>query len=168
MDETTIHNARLSGGDHKKIRIPADPGDICRPTVAHGDGGIPVLQQHGDRLADHGAAPDNGNVLPPEGNPIVIQKFDAGLGSAGGKAPALPGENRSLGAGGAAVDVLLRKQGFAGGKLIEMGWQRTEYQTAVNGAVPIDPLNGGEQDAGSVTQTVRIPIFSARLRAARS
>ena len=75
----------------------------------------------------------------------MIQKFHAGLGCTGSKAFSRPGIDRSQRARCHAVNILIRKQCITGRKLIQMRRQRAKHQTAVNGAVPIDALNGRKQ-----------------------
>ena len=59
-------------------------------------------------------APNDGDVLPAEGEAIVIQKLNAGLGGARGEASAFPGEDHSLRTRCHTVDILFRKQRVTG------------------------------------------------------
>ena len=113
--------------------------------MAHGDGGIPVLQQHGERLPDHQTASDDDNIFPPEGNTVVIQKLDTCLRCAGGKASSLSGKDSCQGTGRHAVDVFLGQKRVTGGKFIQLRRQGAEHQTAVDSAVPVDPVNCGKK-----------------------
>ena len=82
--------SRTAGGSDENIGLPGDGSQIRRPGMGHGDGGVPLQQQHGRRLSDDTAAAHYAGPFPCQRNLIVLQKPQAGLSGTGSKATLFP------------------------------------------------------------------------------
>ena len=159
--------AALAHGHHDHISLFAEGGQVLGAGVADRDRSVFAVQHHGGRLAHHKASAHHHGPLAGEGNIVILQNFQAGLGGAGRVAQRRVGKHAGQRAVRDAVNVLFRGQCRADGAVIELPGQRAEEQTAVNGLVRVDFFNDFQQGVLSgIGGQQKLPDGCAHLAAA--
>ncbi len=109
------------------------------------DGGVACEQEHGKGAAHHEAAPDDAHALSRQLDAVVVGDLDAGGGRGRSKADARAGKDARKGCRRAAVHVLVRCDGLAGGLLVEGRRQRAEEHNAVHGSIGVQLVDACKQ-----------------------
>src|SRR5580693_10396631 len=79
-DVTGADQPGAADGRDQDVGLAGDGGQVDRPRVADGDGGVPVEQQVGGGLADHYRAAHHDRVPTPQLHLIVVEQGEHRLG----------------------------------------------------------------------------------------
>ena len=128
-----------AGSRDQDVRPAGEGPDIPRAGVAVDDGRVLMHEHHGDRAADDEGPADDRDILPADGDPVMMQDLHDRLGGAGREARLCIGEHTCQGQVRAAVDVLGRVEHLPGLFIVQLLWQRPEQQDPVDGVILVDP-----------------------------
>ena len=110
--------------------------------MGYGHGRVALEQQHGHRLADHKATPDDEDAPARDLDAVVVQNLDAGLRRARSKGPVGAGKQRTERTLATRVDVLVGCQGIADPLFVDVRGERAQYEQTVNGIIRVDGFDG--------------------------
>ena len=85
-DPVALDQARYARRDDQHVGASTHPGEVAGARVAHRDGGVLLLQQQGDGLADERAASHHDGVGALELDSVVLENAQDTEGGAGGEA----------------------------------------------------------------------------------
>jgi hypothetical protein len=159
LDHVAADDAGPAGGDTDDVGPPKVSGEVPRPGVAHGDGGVAGEQQLRERLADQARAAHHDRFRADQRRPVVVEDLHAARRRARqhhGRAREEAAEVRGM----QPVGVLGGGDGLHRLVLVEALGQRQLEQDPVHGGVGVQAAQQVEQ--GRLLQPAGVEVVLRR------